>query len=186
MGNRGLAAAAAAVVLLCAAAGCGSSSASADAAAVHRPDAANDRMTPIERPTDAAVDASGAVDATACCTMEGTVLHMSWACYCQAYGCPTVSPNCGPLFTWTSACGLLVGTWTTAGGINKRAFDDKGQVVGIRLSSDLAEYGCAGDHTGTATSIQAGQLPADSCAATACSCSLDGKVDCGPADSGSR
>lgn len=181
MGNRGVAVLA---VLWLAGAGCGSSAASPDGGGSHPQDAGRDQTLSIEKRPDGSADATGG-DAQACCTMEGTVLHMSWACYCQAYGCPTVSPNCGPLFTWTSTCGLLVGTWNSAGGTNKRAFDSQGMVVGVRLTSDVAEYGCGGDHTGTATTIQAGHLPADSCAAAACSCNLDGKVDCSSPDAAS-
>jgi len=183
MGTRVVAAAA--LVLLGAAAGCGSGSASADGSANHPADGSRDQSISIEKRPDGSADgAANGSDATTCCTMDGTVLHMSWACYCQAYGCPTVSPNCGPLFTWTSACGLLVGTWSAAGGTNERVFDSKGAVVGLRLTSDVAEYGCGGDHTGTAMTIEAGQFPGASCAATACSCNLDGKVDCSPSDSG--
>ena len=180
MGNPGVTAAA--LFLLAAAAGCGSSAASADAGGSHPHDGAQDQTISVEKRPDGSVDGLRADGAPACCTMDGTVLHMSWECYCQAYGCPKVSPNCGPLFTWTSACGVLVGTWTTAGGTNKRAFDATGAVVGVRLSTGEAEYGCGGDHTGTATTIQAGQLPADSCSAGACSCNLDGTVDCSAPD----
>ncbi|HVY38761.1 MAG TPA: hypothetical protein VHM31_12535 [Polyangia bacterium] len=182
MGKPGVAAAA--LALLGAVVGCGSGSASADGSAGHRTDASPDSISIETRPDGAADGRGGGDGATACCTMDGTVLHMSWACYCEAYGCPTVSPNCGPLFTWTSACGLLAGRWSAAGGTNERVFDSKGAVVGLRLTSDVAEYGCGGDHTGSATTLEAGQLPAASCAATACSCNLDGKVDCSPGDSG--
>jgi hypothetical protein len=167
------------LTLLVAAIGCGSSAASPDSGP-HAGDGSPDQTTSIEKRPDGAADA---LDGSACsCTTDGQVLHMTWACYCQAYGCPAVSPNCGPLFTWTSACGLLVGTFTNAGAVNKRVFDSKGAVVGVQLSSGMAEYGCGGDHTGPATIIQAGQLPADSCAPVACICNFDGPVDCSAAD----
>ncbi|MES1206075.1 MAG: hypothetical protein ABUS79_09080 [Pseudomonadota bacterium] len=172
------------LILLVAILGCGSSSASSDGG-THPHDGSLDQpATAIRTPADGAAD-GGATDGGACgCTTDGQVLHMSWACYCAAYGCPTVKPNCGPLFTWTSACGRLVGTWNNAGVVNKRVFDSKGAVVAVRLSSGMAEYGCGGDHTGTATIIQAGELPADSCTPQPCVCNLDGTVDCSVADGG--
>src|SRR5437763_15847221 len=99
------------LILLLALMGCGSSSASSDGGH-HTGDGSPDQgTTPIHRPTDAAADGPAGDGGACSCTTDGQVLHMTWACYCAAYGCPTVKPNCGPLFTWTSACGLLVGTW---------------------------------------------------------------------------
>ncbi|MFL5304660.1 MAG: hypothetical protein ACJ8F1_05575 [Polyangia bacterium] len=172
------------LILLLALMGCGSSSASSDGGH-HTGDGSPDQgTTPIHRPTDAAADGPAGDGGACSCTTDGQVLHMTWACYCAAYGCPTVKPNCGPLFTWTLACGLLVGTWNNGGVVNKRVFDSKGAVVGVRLSSGIADYGCAGVDSGTATIIQAGQLPADSCAPAPCVCNLDGTVDCSVPDGG--
>ncbi len=172
------------LILFAAITGCGSSSSGSDGG-LHNGDGSRDHSTtPIHTAADGAGDGPES-DGGACrCTTDGQVLHMSWACYCAVYGCPALKPNCGPLFTWTSECGRLVGTWNNGGVANKRVFDNQGAVVAVRLSSGTGDYGCGGDHTGTASIIEAGELPAVSCASLPCVCNLDGTVDCSVPDGG--
>jgi hypothetical protein len=170
------------------AAGCGSGSAKSGGGGHPGTDAGGDRSTiPIHVPGDAAAD-SRAGDATAggCCTMDGTTLHMSWACYCAAYGCETGASahTCGPSLMWSSACGLRIRSWNTAGGVNQEVFDGTGALVGIRLASDVAQYGCTGADGGTALVVQAGQFPPASCAAQPCVCLVDGSISCPTPDGG--
>ncbi len=166
--------------LLVAAAACGSTAARSDGSGASRGDGSADRSTiPVHTDSDATTDAVGS-DAPACsCTTDGSVLHMSWDCYCSAYGCSSVArASCGPLVTWAAACGLEVVSWMTIGGLNQRVFDQDGKLVGVRLASDVAEYGCSGPDAGTAAVVQAGQFPAASCTPVTCDCAVDGTASC--------
>ncbi len=174
--------------LLVASAACGSTAATSDGGRQHPPDGAGDQSTlPIHTGTDAVAD-STASDASGCsCTAEGSVLHMSWDCYCSAYGCSSVArASCGPLVTWTVACGMEVVSWNTVGGLNQRVFDASGKLVGVRLASDVAQYGCGGADAGTAMVVQAGQFPGASCAPVTCDCAVDGTASCPKPDAAAR
>ncbi len=165
--------------LLLASGACGSTAAS-PGGGQHPADGAADQSTlPVHAGADATAD-SAATDGAACsCTTEGSVLHMSWDCYCSAYGCSSVSrASCGPLVTWSVACGLEVVSWMTTGGLNQRVFDPSGQLVGVRLASDTAQYGCSGADAGTASIVQAGQFPIASCVPVTCDCAVDGTASC--------
>jgi len=171
------------VFLAGALAGCGSQAAKPDAG--HPPvDAAGDTTIPIHVPGDAATDSSSP-DASACaCTTDGTTLHMTWACFCEAYGCSaaTNTTTCGPLLTWASACGLRVRSWISTGGMNTEIFDTAGALVGVRLSGP---YGCRGAVDGGSTVVlESGQLPPSSCPSMPCDCNLDGTIDCPGPDGG--
>ena len=166
-------------------AGCGSQAAKSDAGHPLA-DASRDTTIPIHLPTDAAVsDALVADSGAACaCTMDGTTLHMTWPCFCEAYGCSaaTNTTTCGPLLTWASACGLRVRTWTSTGGLNTEIFDATGALVGVRLSG---HYACHGAADGGATVIlESGQFPPATCQTMPCDCNLDGTIDCPSPDGG--
>jgi hypothetical protein len=116
--------------------------------------------------------------------MDGTTLHTTWPCFCEAYGCSpaTNTTTCGPLLTWSVACGLRVRTWTGAGGLNTEVFDATGALVGVRLSG---AYGCKGATDGGPTVVlESGQFPPASCPAVPCDCNLDGTTDCPTGDGG--
>lgn len=150
-------------------------------------DGGGDRSTiSIHVPGDAAADGASPDGSGCACTMDGTTLHMSWACFCQAYGCAAGASThtCGPLLAWSSACGLQIRSWNTAGGVNQEVFDGTGAMVGIRLASDVAQYGCTGPDGGAALVVQAGQLPPASCVAQPCVCAVDGSFSCPTPDGG--
>lgn len=164
--------------------GCGSQGAKPDAGHALA-DASRDTTLPIHVATDGAADASAASDGSACaCTSDGTTLHMTWACFCEAYGCSpaTNTTTCGPLLTWASACGLRVRSWISTGGMNTEVFDTAGALVGVHLSGP---YGCRGAVDGGSTMVlESGQFPPATCQAMPCDCNLDGTIDCPSPDGG--
>lgn len=162
---------------------CGSPAATPDGGH-HATDGANDASTIPIHGGDGSADASRSDAASCGCTTDGAVLHMSWACFCRSYDCSLKAntTTCGPLLSWTSACGFRVRSWNTSDGRNTQVFDATGALVGVRLNG---AYSCSGPVDGGATVlVQAGELPADSCQATPCDCNLDGTISCGTADGG--
>lgn len=173
-------------VLFLLAGGCGSGAARPDGGHPASDGGRDGSTIPIHVGADGAADTSAADGAGCACTMDGTTLHMSWACYCDVYGCTAGASahTCGPLLTWSAVCGLRVRSWNTAGGLNEQVFDGTGALVGIRLASDVAQYGCTGADAGTAAIVQAGQFPAASCQAQPCTCLVDGTISCPTPDGG--
>ncbi len=158
-----------------------------------RPDTPPDAKVDAAR-FDAAADAT-AFDASACdCTIGADrVTRMSWDCYWHYYAgrAPPVSSGpiqCGgTLLTWSSFCGLVGSTWSTAGGPQRTFFDATGAEIGIQMSTDETEgeFGCTGGGLGGGVALEAGQVPSALCKSiVACTCTADGIVSCPPSDAG--
>jgi hypothetical protein len=156
-----------------AAAGCSSNMAKPDGGPL--PDSGRDGSP------DTAVDAS----TCSCTKVDGELftIRLSWSCFCAEYGCPaTTQADLCNWNTWSSACGLTVASFETAGGVQKTAFDATGTVVGRRYATDVYQDTCHGAPIGFAA-VESGELPDASCAAVPCSCA-GGVVTCPAADAG--
>jgi hypothetical protein len=159
--------------------------AAVDAAVDAAPDAARDAARDISSSSDASPDAA------ACdCTSDGNgVLHMSWACFCQNYGCPAGAAGplqCTSAFTWIYACGLWGSYWSDDAAPLWSFVDGTGATVGVHWISDetSGEFGCSPGKGGGARELVAGQIPSPQCQSVACSCGADGSVSCPGVDGG--
>ncbi len=128
------------------------------------------------------LDGGPADPATCGCRLEADqyTLDMSLSCLCSRYNCASAPPIvCGaaPDFrSWTLACGLTVFSNMTIGGLDVWAYDAAGNLVGVQLSSDVAEFACPSDPSMKASAVKAGRFPGAGCPAQACGC--DAGVSC--------
>ena len=86
-------------------------------------------------------------DPAACeCQKVGYGLTMSWACFCNRFGCTAQQlSGCSRNAQWTRGCGLTEFSIETIGGPESWVYDANGTLVGERIGSDVGEFSCPSD-----------------------------------------